>query len=70
MLDRADRNILRALQQNGRITNQDLAAQASISPSACVERLRKLREQGYVSDIVALLNPEKLSTARCWSSSR
>ena len=60
MLDRTDRNILRALQLNGRITNQELAAQASISPSACFDRLRKLREQGYVSDIVALLNPEKL----------
>lgn len=63
MLDRTDRNILRALQQNGRITNQELAVQASISPSACFDRLRKLREQGYVSDIVALLNPEKLDRA-------
>jgi Lrp/AsnC family transcriptional regulator, leucine-responsive regulatory protein len=60
MLDQIDRNILRALQQDGRITNQDLAAKAGISPSACFDRLRKLREQGYVTDIVALLNPEKL----------
>lgn len=63
MLDRTDRNILRVLQRNGRITNQELAAQASISSSACFDRLRKLREQGYVSDIVALLNPEMLDCA-------
>ena len=63
MLDVIDRNILRVLQRNGRITNQELAAQAGISPSACFDRLRKLREQGYVSDIVALLDPQKLDRA-------
>ncbi|SEJ67226.1 Lrp/AsnC family transcriptional regulator, leucine-responsive regulatory protein [Sphingomonas sp. OV641] len=63
MLDHIDRNILRALQRNGRITNQELATQAGISPSACFDRLRKLREQGYVSDIVALLDPQKLDRA-------
>lgn len=61
MLDTIDRNILRVLQQDGRITNQDLAARSGISPSACFDRLRKLREQGYVRDIVALLDPEKLN---------
>ncbi|KAB7648005.1 winged helix-turn-helix transcriptional regulator [Polymorphobacter fuscus] len=60
MLDQIDRNILRVMQKDGRITNQDLAAKSGISPSACFDRLRKLREQGYITDIVALLDPEKL----------
>ncbi|MBP8234124.1 Lrp/AsnC ligand binding domain-containing protein [Rhizorhabdus sp.] len=63
MLDQIDRKILNTLQHDGRITNQDLAAQAGISPSACFDRLRKLREQGYIDDIVALLNPKKLDRA-------
>lgn len=63
MLDTIDRNILRTLQQDGRITNQELAARSGISPSACFDRLRKLREQGYVQDIVALLDPVRLNRA-------
>ncbi len=63
MLDQIDRNILRVLQSDGRITNQDLAAQAGISASACFDRLRKLRDQGYVSGFVALLDPQKLDRA-------
>jgi len=63
MLDQIDRKILNTLQRDGRITNQDLAAHAGISPSACFDRLRKLREQGYIADIVALLNPNKLDRA-------
>lgn len=63
MLDTIDRNILRTLQQDGQITNQELAARSGISPSACFDRLRKLREQGYVQDIVALLDPERLNRA-------
>ncbi len=63
MLDQIDRNILRVLQNDGRITNQDLAAQAGISASACFDRLRKLRDQGYVSGFVALLDPQKLDRA-------
>lgn len=61
MLDVIDRNILRTLQKDGRITYQELAASSGISPSACFDRLRKLREQGYVKGIVALLDPTLLN---------
>lgn len=61
MLDQVNRNILRHLQKDGRITNQDLAAKSGVSASACFDRLRKLHEQGYISGIVALLDPEKLN---------
>jgi Lrp/AsnC family leucine-responsive transcriptional regulator len=63
MLDDADRRILRILQQEGRITNQELAARCAMSPSACLERLRRLRERGYIKGYAALLDPEKLGQA-------
>ena len=60
MLDDADRRILRILQQDGRITNQELAARCAMSPSACLERMRRLKERGYIRSYAALLDPEKL----------
>jgi Lrp/AsnC family leucine-responsive transcriptional regulator len=60
MLDEADRRILRILQQDGRITNQELAARCAMSPSACLERMRRLKERGYIKSYAALLDPEKL----------
>ena len=43
-LDRYDRQILELLQQDGRISNQDLAARIALSPSACPRRVRALGE--------------------------
>jgi Lrp/AsnC family leucine-responsive transcriptional regulator len=60
MLDEADRRILRILQQDGRITNQELAARCAMSPSACLERMRRLRERGFITGYAAQLDPEKL----------
>ena len=56
-LDEADRRILRVLQQDGRITNQDLAAACNMSPSSCFERVRRLRERGAIRGYVALVDP-------------
>lgn len=63
MFNEIDRKILRTLQKDGRITNQELANRCGLSPSACFDRLRKLREQGYITDIIARLNPTKLDCA-------
>ena len=60
MLDEGDRRILRILQQDGRITNQELAARCAMSPSACLERMRRLRERGYIRGYAALLDADKL----------
>lgn len=60
ILDQTDLRILRELQRDGRITNQDLAERAGVSASTCLERFRRLRDQRYVTDIVALLDPDKL----------
>jgi Lrp/AsnC family leucine-responsive transcriptional regulator len=60
MLTEADKRILRLIQVEGRITNQELANRCGLSPSACFDRLKRLREQGYVKGFSAVLDPEKL----------
>lgn len=47
-MDNKDRYIIRALQQDGRMTNQDLAATVNLSPSPCLRRLRKLEASGAI----------------------
>ncbi|HJY38822.1 MAG TPA: Lrp/AsnC family transcriptional regulator, partial [Steroidobacteraceae bacterium] len=45
-LDRTDLKILQALQSEGRLTNQTLAARVALSPSACLARIRALEAAG------------------------
>lgn len=59
-LDRIDRKILEALQVDGRLTNQDLAARVSLSPSPCLRRVRALERAGVIRHYVALLEPQKV----------
>ena len=47
-LDQIDRNILRDLQDEGRITNVDLARRVGISAPPCLRRMRALEEGGYI----------------------
>ena len=47
-MDSRDRQIIRALQANGRMTNQDLAEKVNLSPSPCLRRLRILEESGAI----------------------
>lgn len=56
-LDAIDRQILRILQDDGRISNQDLAERVHLSPSACLRRVRRLEEEGVIARYVALLHP-------------
>lgn len=63
MLSDVERKMLRILQQEGRITNQELAARCAMSPSACLERMRRLTERGYIRGYAALLDPQKLNRA-------
>ena len=60
VLDRIDQKILRKLQRNARITNADLARSVNLSPTPCLERVRRLEADGYILDYVTLLNPQKL----------
>ncbi|HKR87329.1 MAG TPA: Lrp/AsnC ligand binding domain-containing protein [Phenylobacterium sp.] len=59
-LDDTDRRLLRALQADGRISNQELAQRCNLSPSACSDRLRRLRDQGVVTGFAARLDPAKI----------
>ena len=56
-LDRTNRAILNALQEDGRITNAELAERVHLSPSACLRRVRRLEEAGIIDRYVALLDP-------------
>ena len=54
-LDALDRRILQELQDDGRITNVELARRVGISPPPCLRRLRALEEAGYIKGYRALL---------------
>lgn len=57
-LDACDRAILSALQDDGRLTNAELAERVNLSPSACLRRVRILEKSGLVDGYVMLLNPQ------------
>ena len=59
-MDRYDRLILQVLQQDGRISNQDLAERIGLSPSPCLRRVRALEEAGIVTGYRALLSAKAL----------
>ncbi len=59
-LDRYDRQILAILQEDGRISNQDLADRIGLSPSPCLRRVRALEEAGFVLGYRALVDPKAL----------
>ena len=62
-LDRIDRNILIHLQKNGRISNVELAKEVGLSPSPCLERVKRLEKQGYIKGYHAVVAPEKVGAA-------
>ena len=56
-LDRIDRKILRILQIDGRISNLKLAEQVQLSPTAVLERVKRLSRDKYILGYEARLNP-------------
>ena len=62
-LDETDRRLLRVLQRDGRISNLDLAQACHLSPSACSDRVRRLRERGIITGFAALLDPAAIGRA-------
>lgn len=60
-LDSIDRKILNELQRDGRISNVELAGRVNLSPSPCLERVKKLESNGYIDRYVAHLNPTLLN---------
>ena len=59
-LDAVDRRILKVLQVDGRVSNAELARRCNLSPAACFERVRRLRERQVITGYAALIDPSKV----------
>lgn len=59
-LDGIDRELLRLLQQDGRLSNAEIARKINLSPPATHARIRSLEQRGYIQKYTALLDREKV----------
>lgn len=59
-LDKTDRRILALLQADGRLSNLKLAESVHLSPTAVLERVRRLTREGYIVGYTARLDPARL----------
>ena len=59
-LDRYDRLILQTLQNDGHLSNQDLADRIGLTPSPCLRRVKALEESGLITGYRALVDARKL----------
>jgi len=59
-LDRIDRNILNVLQQEGRISYTELADRVGLSTTPCMERVKRLERDDFITGYHANINPERL----------
>ncbi|MBL8492422.1 MAG: Lrp/AsnC family transcriptional regulator [Rhodocyclaceae bacterium] len=59
-LDRLDLRMLAVLQQEGRISNADLAERIALSPSPCLRRMRSLEDRGLIAGFAALVDRRRL----------
>ena len=55
-MDEKDRQILNALQREGRLSNQDLSERVNLSPSPCLRRLRNLEDSGVIKGYTAIVD--------------
>ena len=60
VLDAIDLQILRAMQENARLTTKELAARVNLSTTPVFERLKRLEKNGYINKYVAVLDAQKL----------
>ena len=60
VLDSIDLQILRALQENARLTTKELAARVNLSTTPVFERMKRLEKEGFIKKYVAVLDAEKL----------
>lgn len=58
-LDKSDLDILRALQQNAKLTNKELAQLVNLSPTPTYERVKRLEREGYIKQYCAVLDGER-----------
>ena len=74
-MDQTDKRILKALQQNGKLQNNELAQVIGLSPSPCLRRVKQLEDDGIIEKYVALVDPAKVNLgltvfARIWLKSQ
>jgi len=62
-MDAIDRQILRELQRNARISNEELSEKVNLSPSPCLRRVRKLEANGFIEGYSAKVNQEACGLA-------
>ena len=60
-LDKVDIQILRAMQENARLTVKELASKVSLSSTPVFERLKRLESSGYIKKYIAVLDAAKLN---------
>lgn len=70
-LDAIDRRILQALQQDGKLQNNELAERVGLSASPCLRRVKQLEDAGVIHHYAALIDPQKVDLgltvfARIW----
>ncbi|PHR91820.1 MAG: AsnC family transcriptional regulator [Robiginitomaculum sp.] len=58
-MDAIDKKIIRELQRDARLSNQDLSARIGLSPSPCLRRVRRLERDGVLVGYTALVDQEK-----------
>ncbi|MFT3974973.1 MAG: Lrp/AsnC family transcriptional regulator [Amaricoccus sp.] len=56
-LDRFDQKLLKVVQADTRRTAQELAGEVGLSPSACLRRLKRMRDEGIIEAEVAIIHP-------------
>jgi Lrp/AsnC family leucine-responsive transcriptional regulator len=64
-LDAIDRRILKALQNEGRLSNTELADRVGLSPSPCLRRVKQLEADGLLTRYVGLVDPEAVGLEVC-----
>ena len=60
MIDDIDKTIVNLIQQDGRVSNAEVARQIGLAPSAVLERIRKLEERGVVKGYTATIDPKQV----------
>jgi len=63
VLDRTDKRILECLQADGRISNVQLARKVNLTPTPCIERVKRLERHGFIRGYTAILNPELVNAS-------
>ncbi len=58
-MDRIDHKLVRQLQKDGRLSNQELSERVSLSASPCLRRVRKLEESGVIAGYTAIIDHKK-----------